>query len=56
MFNVAPPKTVEETTIIKEDDRDRCPGQIGPSKYGWKDTLDNDIAETAGFDSGMRGK
>jgi len=25
--------------------------QVGPSKHGWGDTLDDDITEAAGFDS-----
>src|SRR5258707_7803640 len=59
MFDVTPPKSVEEATIVEEDpynfdesDEDydgTCPKQIG--SYGWGDTLDDDIAEAAGFDS-----
>jgi len=61
MFNITPPTTVEEATIIEEDpynfdesdeDHDRtCPRQIG--SYGWGDPIDDDIAEAAGFDSGF---
>jgi transposase InsO family protein len=61
MYDVAPPKTVEDATIMEEDpynfdesDEDHdgtCPKQIG--SYGWGDTLDADIAEAAGFDTGF---
>src|SRR5260221_8065747 len=61
MFDIPPPKTIEEATIIEdpynfdesEDDNNSGPRQIGPNKYihGWGDTLDED-AEAAGFDSG----
>src|SRR5260221_9769283 len=62
MFDIPPPKTIEEATIIEDpynfdesDDNDGSgPRQIGSNKYihGWGDTLDEDIAEAAGFDSG----
>ena len=62
MFDAGPPKTVEEATIIEEDlynfdesdDSEGCPRQVGT--YGWGDTLDDDIAEAAGFDSGYINK
>src|SRR5258705_1413306 len=60
MFNIPPPKTIEEATIIEDPynfnelDEDNGTGskQIGFYSYGWGDTLDNNIAEAAGFDSG----
>ena len=61
MFNIPPPKTIEEATIVEDpynfnesdDDDSSAPRQIGSNKYihGWGDTLDEDIAEAAGFDS-----
>jgi len=56
MFNVAPSKMVEDAEedpyhFDESDDSDGCLAQVGPSKYGWGDMLDNNIAEAAGFDS-----
>ncbi len=64
MFNIPPPKTIEEAMIVEdpynfdesEDDDSSGLRQIDPNKYihSWGDTLDNDIAEAAGFDSGYK--
>src|SRR5258708_31940459 len=54
MFDIPPPKTIVEDPyhFDESDENDDGPRQIGPNKYihGWEDTLDNNIAETAGFD------
>src|SRR5258708_23687937 len=62
MFNISPTKTIEEATIIEDpynfneldEDDGTGPRQIGLNKYihNWEDTLDDNIAEAAGFDSG----